>query len=200
MALVTHGTTLEGFKAIMAGNGKCTLGPAPWTVSDNDGCMYFFDVKSVGADYGHDIEEEQTEAIQVTCNQSFEAARLQYAVQGKGGQVVVLVCDVPDQLLELDYSCHGDSDAMPNARAIGETEFDPAWIVDIRVAEFDQWDCVAALLCVWGNDLFNRGSVPERLVSLVNTLDNGNNWELAETLYEYSLESVDVKEFIANNA
>lgn len=200
MALVTHGTTLEGFKAIMAQMGKGVLGVAPWTVSDNDGQMYFFDVRSVGEDYGHDYDEEQTEAINCTANQSFEAARLQYAVQGKGGQVVVLVCDIPDDMLELDYSCHGDSDAMPNARAVACCDFDPSWIVDIKVATFDQWDCVAALLCVWGNELFNRGEVPERLANLVDALDNGNNWALTETLYEYSLESVDVQEFIANNA
>lgn len=204
MALVTHGTTIEGFKAIMSQQGKGVLGVAPWTVSDNDGQMYFYDVHATGEEYGHgDPEEEGFDvfgAIDAACNQSFEAARLQYAVQGKGGQVVVLVCDIPDHMLELDYSCHGDSDAMPNARAVACCDFDPSWIVDIQVATFDQWDCVSALLCVWGNELFNRGEVPERLASVVDALDNGNNWALAETLYNYSLESVDVQEFIANNA
>lgn len=198
MALVTHGTTLEGFKAIMAGAGKADLGSAPWTVSDNDGQMYFYDVKSVGEDYGHDYDEEQTEAINATCNQSFEAARLQYAVQGKGGQVVVLICDVPDDMLELDYSCHGNSDAMPNARAVPCSDFDPAWIADIKVADFDQWDCVAALACVWDNDMFNREEVPERLAQLVNQI--GYSDGLFESLYEFELESVDVQEFVKENA
>lgn len=198
MALVTHGTTLAGFKAIMAQMGKGVLGVAPWTVSDNDGQMYFFDVKSVGEDYGHDYDEEQNEAINVTANQSFEAARLQYAVQGLGGQVVVLVCDIPDDMLELDYSCHGDSDAMPNARAVACYDFDPSWIVNIQVADFDQWDCVAALACVWDNELFNGGEVPLKLAQLVESVKG--NCELFESLYDYDLESVDVQEFIANNA
>jgi hypothetical protein len=197
MALVTHGTTLAGFKAIMAGAGKDDLGHSPWTVSDNDGQMYFFDVKATGDDYGHDYDDEQTDAINCTANQSFEAARLQYAVQGKGGQVVVLICDVPDDMLELDYSCHGDSDAMPNARAVPCSDFDPKWIVDIQVADFDQWDCVAALACVWGNELFNTGSVPLKLAQLVESVKG--NYELTESLYDFELVSVDVQEFIANN-
>lgn len=196
MALVTHGTTLAGFKAIMAGAGK-SLDHNPWTVSDNDGQMYFFDVESVGRDYGHDYDEEQTEALNVTANQSFEAARLQYAAKGQGGQVVVLICDVPDDMLELDYSCHGDSDAMPHARAVPCDEFNPKWIVDIQVADFDQWDCVAALACVWGNDLFNRDEVPEKLAALVDMVSG--NCELYDSLYDFDLQSVDVQEFITNN-
>ena len=197
MALVTHGTTLAGFKAIMAGAGK-SLEHNPWTVSDNDGQMYFYDVKSVGEEYGHDYDEEQTEAINATCNQAFEAARLQYAAKGQGGQVVVLICDIPDDMLELDYSCHGDSDAMPHARAVPCSDFDPKWIVDIKVADFDVWDCVAALLCVWGNELFNRGEVPERLSVIVENCQGVDG--LYDCLYGFELESVDVQEFIAKNA
>lgn len=200
MALVTHGTTLAGFKAIMKGEGKASLGAAPWTVSDNDGQMYFFDVKATGEDYGCNINDEgdREDAITYTANLSFEAARLQYAVQGKGGQVVVLVCDIPSDLLELDYSCHGDSDAMPNARAIACCDFDPAWIVDIRVADFDQWDCVAVLACIWGNGLFNQGEVPERLAQLVEAVSGDHGF--FDSLYDFHLESVHVPTFIENNA
>lgn len=192
MALVTHGTTLAGFKAIMAGEGKASLGTAPWTVSDNDGQMYFYSAIGCYVDW-HGEQPEGAVDTTPAANQSFEAARLQYAVKGLGGQVVVLVCDIPDDLLELDYSCHGDSSAMPNARAIACCDFDPAWIVDIQVANFDQWDCVPALLCVWSNELFNQGEVPERLAKLIESI--GHSDDLYEGLYDYSLESVDVQEF-----
>jgi hypothetical protein len=189
---------MQGFKDIIAGKGK-SLAASPWTVSDNDGQMYFFDVAATGEDYGHSIDDELEDAINVTCNQSFEAARLQYAVNGQGGQVVVLVCDIPDDMLELDYSCHGDSDAMPNARAVPCCDFDLKWIVDIKVGAFDQWDCVAALACVWGNQLFNHGAVPEKLAALVDNVA-GNCDGLYDSLYDYELVSVqNVSEFIQAN-
>jgi len=200
MAIVTHGTTLAGFKAIMSKEGK-SLVHAPWTVSDNDGIMYFYDANSTGGDHGYCPEDEADDCRTAAANQSFEAARLQYAAKGQGGLVVVLVCDIPDDKLDLDYSCHGDSDRMPNARSIACESFDPSWIVEIRTETFDQWDCIPALLCVWDNTLFNKEEIPQGLATTVDIMhEAGSNYALIESLYDFELRTVDMEEFIHENA
>lgn len=192
MAIVTHGTTLAGFKAIMARSGKIET-DSPWTVSQDDGKMYFYHAESVGEAYGY---EEPEYSVDAAANLSFEAGRLQYAVAGEGGQVVVLVCDIPDSSLELDYSCNGDCSVMSEARAMDCDEFDPAWIVEIRTCDFNVWDCPFILACAWDNSLFNKWVVPENLQKVVERVKEVH----CESLYDFELESENVAEFIAQNA
>ena len=88
---LTHGTTLEGFKAIMAGIGKHDQ-PNPWTVSDNDDQMYFYDSVAVAEDYGRD-EDDLCHGDSV--NSSFENARLQIAFTGKSNTCLLYTSPSP---------------------------------------------------------------------------------------------------------
>lgn len=183
MAIVTHGTTLDGFKAIMGNKGKQGL-PAPWTVSDNDNQMYFYDAVAVSEEWGDEYSPEPAQ------RQSSEQAVLQLCSGGYGGTVVVLTCDIPDDLLEQDYSC----DNMENARCIPCDSFDPSWIVEIHTREVDQWVIPLHLACILDNSMFNTSQIPETLLTLAQAV--GYN----DCIYEFELDQQDVKSFIEDNA
>lgn len=184
MAILTHGTTLEGFKAIMAGNGKADL-PAPWTVSDNDGAMYFYDAAAVAGDYGCD-EFDASYAR----NASYENATLQVAMTAKSGLVVVLTCDIPDDILEVDYSC----DNMEHARSIGCDEFKLEYITAIHICEIDQWSIPFLIQGVIDNPMFNVGELPPKLLKLATVCGYDDDH------FDYELIEVEKEKFIRDNA
>lgn len=187
---LTHGTTLEGFKAIMAGIGKHDQ-PNPWTVSDNDGQMYFYDSVAVAEDYGRD-EGDLCHGDAV--NSSFENARLQIAFTGKSDTAVVIVCEVPEHLIELDSSCEN----MPHSRSIQCGGFNPEWITHIYTCGVDIWEIPYILACVVQNHLFNWGDVEEKLVKLANVLANSDDG--FDDLYDYDMALQELDQFIKVNA
>lgn len=187
---LTHGTTLEGFKAIMAGIGKHDQ-PNPWTVSDNDGQMYFYDSVAVAEDYGRD-EDDLCHGDAV--NSSFENARLQIAFTGKSDTAVVIVCEVPEHLIELDSSCEN----MPHSRSIQCGDFSPEWITHIYTCGVDIWEIPYILACVVQNHLFNWGDVEEKLVKLANVLANSDDG--FDDLYDYDMALQELDQFIKVNA
>lgn len=188
---LTHGTTLGGFKAIMAGVGKHDQ-PNPWTVSDNDSQMYFYDAVAVAEDFGREGDELPCHGDSV--NSAFENARLQIAFTGKSNTAVVIVCEVPEHIIEMDSSCEN----MPHARSIQCEEFDPSWITHIYTCDVDMWDAPQILACVSDNDMFNWGEVPEKLVRLSKILaKNGDGFD---DLYDYDMIPQTMEKFIKDNA
>ena len=161
MASLVHGTTAEGFKAIMSKAGKCGLG-SPWTVSDNDGMMYFYDAVQVGEEWGCDSDDE---AIERAAMQAAEQAELQYACQGKAGDIIVLVCNVPDDIVEVDTSCEN----MEHCRMIPCDSFDASMIVSAFHTALDIWQVPYVLASVMSNSYFNTADIPANLLRLAES-------------------------------
>lgn len=161
MALFTHGTTLEGLKAILSGAGKDGL-PNPWTVCDNDGQMYFYAVSKHLEEY--DCDEEET--LNGCRRSSMENARLQAAFSGKPTDIYVLTCELDSESVEDDYSCENMGGV---ASQIACSEFNPDCIVAVHKLELSIWDYPSILACVSGNDLFNWGELDTSLMKLVES-------------------------------
>lgn len=165
MAILTHGTTEQGLKAILSGSGKtlCSL----WDCSDRDDYMYFYDAKDVAEDYGRDEDEDGTDDA---VRQSLENAQLQLVTEGAGGKIFSLVCEVPDDLIELDDSCPN----MQHARRIECEKFDPKWIVAIYTHDVNIWSLPFILSSVITNDLVAEWNVSSELWTMAKLLsDNG---------------------------
>lgn len=183
MALFTHGTTLEGLKAILAGKGKEGL-PNPWTVCDNDGQMYFYSVAKHLDDYDFDAD-----ATLSGCQRSsMENARLQAAFTGKPTDVYVLTCEIDEESLEDDYSCDGMGDS---ASQMACADFDPACIVAVHKLDgLSIWQYPAVLACVGGNSLFNWGELDPSLLKLVESVSGGYDELYDQELIEVEKESI----------
>lgn len=176
MATLIHGTTSKGFKAIINGEGKAGL-HNPWSVSDNDGMMYFFDAEQILSECGFD---EESEAIAQGVNQAFEQARLQWACRGEAGDIVVMVCDVPDDIVEVDTSCPN----MEHCRMIPCGSFNESMIKRVFTGSMDIWEVPSILGCVLGNDIFNTYELPEKLLSLAERIgfdDDIYSYDVDET-------------------
>ncbi|WPJ20578.1 hypothetical protein vBPFY1MI_95 [Pseudomonas phage vB_PF_Y1-MI] len=190
MALFTHGTTLEGLKAIMAGAGKSDL-VAPWTVSDNDNQMYFYSVDKAiegntqdPGDDPHVIGDNLAQCQQ----QSMENARLQLAAQGKGGKVYIISCEIDPAMLEDDYSCDGMGDS---ASCMSCSDFEVSSIIQVQECEVSIWHLPYVLACVKGNSMFSWESVDPQLRSLAESITDG-----FDCLYDRELKTVELSDII----
>lgn len=186
MALFTHGTTLEGLKAILTGAGKSELSN-PWTVSDNDGQMYFYAVEKALDEW--DTIEEALESCQ---RASMENARMQAAFTGKPTDVYVLTCEIDPDLLEDDYSCENMGGV---ASQMACTDFDIGTVVAVHKLELSIWDYPVVLACMLNNNLFNWGEVDPRLMALAKNVSD----DAFDSLYEHELQEVDKEELVKLN-
>lgn len=113
-----HGFTLQSWQAFKAGaclDSFVKPGVSPWTVSDNDGMMYFHSVEKAERNlfFGDDVMHEQVEH---ECkNQAYASAALQACMNAQE----TIFC-VGFDLTGVDYyddlSCEGMEDAADCAR------------------------------------------------------------------------------------
>ncbi|WFP46045.1 hypothetical protein VIPPAEUMC01_00111 [Pseudomonas phage vB_VIPPAEUMC01] len=162
--LLVHGTTAKGLKAIMNRQGKEELA-APWDVSDRDGMSYFYNVNKVME--WHDEEEYAKSECVSRC---LEQAQLQQAITAEGGKIYALVVDIPEEFqdcVEDDYSC---PNASSEASCFHESDFDPAWIVEVYESEVSVWEIPFIVAGVVDNSMFQSHLLPTQLVKVAESV------------------------------
>jgi len=127
-----HGTTQEGLVNILSSSGIKKI--TPWTVSDDDGCMYVWPQDKIIT--ANMLEGEDLECIEDACMQAAGiSARIQAATSGEE-DIIILVLDIPDTLLQDDYSC----DNMPtSASLILCNDFNKDFIAKVYSAECSKY-------------------------------------------------------------
>lgn len=171
--LCYHGTTEQSYKAIMAGESKIT---GPWTVSDMDSCMYFWPIdKSEG--------DDDDELSEYCIRMGFESAQVQAAVKGDNTKLYVIACEIPDELLEDDFSCENMSDS---ASYILCSQFSKDMIVKTLVCDFNQWHSPFIISGLLDNPNFNHYSIEPELLTISESL-KGSEVYLDEILeFDYT--------------
>lgn len=96
-----HGMTRKAFEAFKAGKGKSEL-ITPWSVSDNDGCMYFYSAAKIKNEYCN--EGDTDEILQYGIDNAYSSGSIQAAMSGDN-EVIVLCLNLSDVCYSDDYSC-----------------------------------------------------------------------------------------------
>ena len=172
-----HGTTKKGLKAILSGvNHKPTN---PWNVSDQDGAMYVWPSDKLKVQY--DLEEED----QMICH-AFESAEVQ-AVTSEEEDVFVMVLDIPDELLEDDFSCENMSDV---ASCINLTEFDKSMVVSVMTHKLNKWNAPFVISGLLSNPNFNSYSLDEGLLLAAESIASCEIYREPTEFYDYQEYSI----------
>lgn len=150
-----HGTTLRGFEAIKNKAGHKPNNP--WSCSYNDGAMYFWPMNKLD-------EEDEDLGIR----QAFESAQVQAAVS-EDFELYVLEVEVPDELLEDDYSAE-NMDSV--ASYINMSDFDYKMVVKVYKVEMNPWFAPIIISMLLNNTHFNRYSVGENLLRVAESMVN----------------------------
>lgn len=167
-----HGTTTKGYNAITKG-GTESKPCSPWTVSDEDGCLYVWPQNKLEESYAY-------EDINQMIIHAFESSEIQ-AVFTQDRNLFVLELEIPDELLEDDYSCENMSDV---ASFIDSSNFDKNMIVKVYKCDFNIWKSpfiVKSLLC---NVHFNKWSIDEDLLQVAENLCEDYYYEREFDWYE----------------
>ena len=156
-----HGTTKKGLNAIL--NAEGYKPNSPWTVSDNDGAMYLWPQNKL--EDQHDFEEND----QMICH-AFESAEIQAVIEDTT-EIFVLEMEVPDELLQDDFSC----DNMADVASFIETgQFNKDMIVKVYTCKLNRWNAPFIIASLLNNPNFNQWAVDEDLLELAETLQGAD--------------------------
>ena len=171
--LCFHGMTESAFKYWI--QGKESYAISPWIVSDNDGCTYLHTIE-------HALEEtgDSEYAKDFAIRQAKESAIIQAAMNNDNG-VFVIEIEVPDSMLNIDYSC----DNMQHCRYITESEFnalrDKARIHSFSVNSYLHIFRIAGLL---NNRHFNKYALDEEIVEAAQIVSNTDFSDIYDSLFD----------------
>lgn len=156
-----HGTTKKGLNAILNADGYKPN--SPWTVSDNDGAMYLWPADKLESQY--DFEDLNQMIIH-----AFESAEIQAVIEDTT-EIFVLELEIPDELLQDDFSC----DNMADVASFIETgQFNKSMLVNIYTCKLNRWNAPFIIANLLGNPNFNQWAVDEDLLTLAETLQQGD--------------------------
>jgi len=162
-----HGTTLRGLEAI---KNKSENKPTnPWCCSDNDGAMYFWPLNKLD-------EEDVNMGIQ----QAFESAQVQGAM-AEDFELYVLEVEVPDELLEDDYSAENMETV---ASYIDISAFDYKMVVKVYKVKMNPWLAPIVIAALLNNHHFNKDAVGESLMAVAEALPS-DTWVDGATEFDY---------------
>jgi hypothetical protein len=174
-----HGTTKKGLNAILNGGSKPNC---PWTVSDNDGMTYVWPLdKLVSANALED--DDASYQTEYGIRQAFESAEIQ-AVMEESEAIFVIELDIPDELLEDDFSCEN----MDNvASVLHMNDFDLKFIKKVYIADLNKWSFPFIVSGLLQNEHFNRWAVDEQLVEIAESLTDVYREPTEFNYSEYSI-------------
>ncbi|MCP3681515.1 MAG: hypothetical protein GY861_02400 [bacterium] len=167
-----HGTTKKGLNAILANAG--VKPNAPWVCSDNDGEMYVWPQNKLEDSY--DFEEQE----QFICH-AFESAEIQ-AVVSEEVEVFVLEMDIPNDLLEDDYSCDNMADV---ASYLPMDDFTTDMIVKVYTYKLNKWNAPFVISNLLNNEHFNTYSIDENLLEAAEAIQQAKIYKDPIDFYDF---------------
>ncbi len=177
-----HGTTKKGLKSILANVG--TKPNAPWVCSEDDGSTYVWPQNKLEDSY--DFEEHE----QFVCH-AFESAEIQ-AVIADEQEVFVLELEIPDHLLEDDYSCDNMAEV---ASLIEMSDFETNMIVSVYKKTLNKWNAPFVIANLLGNEQFNTFCIDENLLEAAEAIQSAEIYKEPTEFYDF--EEFDFKPLIA---
>lgn len=170
--LCFHGITAKAYEQYKLRQGKSGV-VSPWVCSDNDGYTYVWPLSTCceGVD---DPEEARHIGIRL----ARECALTQASVNNDE-KVYVIVVDIPEDVLDVDYSCEN----MENARYIPENAF-----YNYNPVEILEFDCPIywhpfIISGVFDNYQFNKSAINEDLLQFAKVCKGGENSALYDIIY-----------------
>lgn len=161
--------TRTAFEAFKAGQGKRDM-VAPWSVSDNDGMMYFYSALKVSQEYGDMPESEYTESMGIS--RAYESASIQAALQGET-EIIVLCMD----LSEVEYS---DDNSCENMAYIADCaaceDVSTAQIVKAYSLPYSQYLTPFTIAGLLDNEYFNLHDIDPVLINIARQIQKANIW------------------------
>ena len=168
-----HGTTKKGLNSIL--NNAGIKPNAPWVCSESDGSMYVWPQDKLESSY--DFEEKD----QFICH-AFESAEIQ-AVVADETEVFVIELNIPDDLLEDDYSCDNMSDV---ASVIDMSDFTTDMIVKVYSNTLNKWNAPFVISNLLSNQEFNTYSLDEDLLAAAEVIQQAEIDKEPTEFYDYS--------------
>lgn len=153
---------------------------SPWTVSDNDGLTYFWELEGFAERECFDFDDvDERRLIEERCIfAAFEQAEIQAAVTGEDQTLTVLVYEVEKENYEEDYSC----DNMEGAVCMPADEAGALVPVEVYEVEFNKWTAPLIIKGLSSNTIFNR-ALPEGLLAVANRLSTSDFYHEPEFDY-----------------
>lgn len=150
---VVHGTTKAGYNAIINRTGKES---GPWYCSDRDGCTYVYPFDKVEKEW---VTEDEEETEQRALQMAFESAQIQ-TVHNTETTLVAIVIEVPDNLLDDDFSCE-NMDSI--ASCFNIADWDKVTILNVYECETNIYHKPFVLAGLIGMEQFNDEGIEPAL-------------------------------------
>ncbi|UNA00970.1 hypothetical protein Erwinia_phage_Rouille_00120 [Erwinia phage Rouille] len=183
--LCVHGTTLENFKMMIAGEGKPS---GAWNVSECDAATYFYPLDKIAkaeclelSDFD-DEADYQAAILEAAKRHARGNATTTAAILERDAKLIIFLADVPDCLLEDDYSCDNMADI---ASFIHEDDFKVEMILKIWQYEFFG---IFSPYCVQPDNPYTA-TMSYHLEQMARAIQNSNAY-----LYDTIEESLDESE------
>lgn len=183
--LCVHGTTLENFKLMITRKGKPS---GAWNVSECDAATYFYPLDKIAkaeclelSDFD-DEADYQAAILEAAKRYARGNATATAALLERDAKLIVFLADVPDYLLEDDYSCNNMADI---ASFIHEDDFK----VDMlrKIWQYDFFG-IFSPYCVQPDNPY-MASMSYHLEQMARAIQNSNVY-----LYEAIEDSLDASE------
>lgn len=116
--LVYHGTIADNLASILE-NGLIAESPKIWSVSHD--AIYVWGNRHMESEYGEDWENEYGDPRDTLIRLASESAQCAIA-KAKDCRMVIVICEVPDDELEIDDSCPNMENASCIRRSILPSE------------------------------------------------------------------------------
>lgn len=221
--ILTHGTTSNLIPAIIASakadaDKRSVIGGSPWICSDNDGYFYAWSEEEL-IRFGHidtsDWEDEEadlddlpeaqrTESLARTIKQAFESADIAAAYSMTDCHKVVLVFDVPAEIIGDESGGWEYDESYDGSDQNGAMCFNGAppleYLIGVVLIPFSAWRAPFVLAGFMDNQHFNSGELPvdfEKALEQIKNVDTSGLWETHSDI-DYSV-SQTAAEFMASS-
>jgi hypothetical protein len=142
--------------------------------SENDGEMYVWPQNKL--EDSCDLEEHE----QFVCH-AFESAEIQAVVSDEVG-VFVIEMEIPDNLLEDDYSCENMADV---ASYVTMDDFETGMIVHIYRKTLNKWNAPFVISNLLGNGQFNKYCIDENLLEAAEAIQQAEIYKDPTEFYDF---------------
>lgn len=164
--LCFHSTgSIHSLNAILKGD-MSRKSETVWDVSDNDGCFYVYPKDKLIDSYGY--EEDDKDSM---INLVFENGIIQ-TVCNDGDKAYVIELDIPDELLQDDYSCSNMSDI---ASFIECDDFDTSMIKTVYQKEVSIYFKPFIVMSLIDNKNFTDMYIDDNLLLVADSLADGRS-------------------------
>ncbi len=188
---VFHGTSLEFAKTMINNNFNPEDKESyTWSCSD-DYDLYVYPIDKIKKEIGDDEDESDDNAFYESIRRAFESARITAACHdSKYSELVVIELDIPDELLEDDWSCENMSDV---ASSVHLSQIDVSMVKSIHVDHKAYSSMLRApiLIGVYKMNYFNTEKLTDNELEILDKMSGVDFSFLHDDDFDYEMMTVE---------